>query len=215
MNNFTDYFIVWVLFIGASVVLGIFYTKRMRKMKQLRKKQEEVFNQTKEEYSTISPEKFDNIEFDNYVEAIYCHILAKEEKFDESGSDGEFIDVLTHGEKLIYTIFQMQNAINSTRNGSLHSFFIDQPYCQYVPYSIEILEALEMKETAVLMESAKHLADVIASDNEEEDEDDGDYSTYNFSDFTNELLTQFQSSNVKDKMNKYISEHKEDFIDKE
>lgn len=214
MNNFTDYFIVWVLFIGASIFLSVFYTKRMRKIKKMQKQQEEVFNQTKEEYETISSEKFDNIEYDNFLEAIYCHILAKEEKFDDSGSEGEFINELSHGEKLIYTIFQIQGAINSTRNGSLHSFFITQPYCQYVPYCIEVLEVLEMRETVELMKSAKHLADVIASD-KEEDEDDGDYSTYNFSDFTSELLTQFQSSNVKERMNKYISEHKEEFIDKE
>ena len=50
-------------------------------------------------------------------------------------------------------------------------------------------------------------------ENGEEDEDMGDYSSYNFSDFTHEYTTMIAGTDFMPKLTKYIREHKESFIE--
>ena len=51
---------------------------------------------------------------------------------------------------------------------------------------------------------------------EEDDEDDpemGDFSRYNFSDFTNEFVSLVNTTNLNEKITRFILDHKEDFYD--
>ena len=66
------------------------------------------------------------------------------------------------------------------------------------------------------MRAARRFAEIIEND-EDDDEDDpemGDYSRYNFSDFTNEFATLVSTTNLNEKITNFILDHKEDFYDK-
>ena len=67
------------------------------------------------------------------------------------------------------------------------------------------------------MKAARRFAEIIEND-EDDDEDDpemGDYSRYNFTDFTNEFITLVSTTNVNEKLTQYVLDHKEDFYDYE
>ena len=65
------------------------------------------------------------------------------------------------------------------------------------------------------MRAARRFAEIIEND-EEDDEDDpemGDFSRYNFSDFTNEFVSLVNTTNLNEKITRFILDHKEDFYD--
>ena len=66
-----------------------------------------------------------------------------------------------------------------------------------------------------MLEEAEKLAILIENDQEDDIDEDSDYATYNFADFTNELLAMIRSSNLAEKLGEYIREHKDSFIEKE
>ena len=114
---------------------------------------------------------------------------------------------MTPSELLIYTIYQVELSMEGGR-GSLHSFFIKEPYCLYRPYAIKAFEAVDCHEIAELMTAAEKLAVMIENE-------DSDYGKYNFSDFTSSLLSMLKSSGIVNKAAKFIRENKNDFIDLE
>ena len=127
---------------------------------------------------------------------------------------GTLLDVMTPSELLIYTIYQVELSMEGGR-GSLHSFFIKEPYCLYRPYAIKAFEAVDCHEIAELMTAAEKLAVMIENEEEIELDEDSDYGKYNFSDFTSSLLSMLKSSGIVNKAAKFIRENKNDFIDLE
>lgn len=141
--------------------------------------------------------------------------MAKEDKLYEGEEiKGSLKDVLTHGELLIYTIYQVEASMKGNQ-GSIHTFFIQEPYCTYRPYVKEAFEAIGCHDVVELMEAAERLAVMIEKDEDTEIDDDSDYGKYNFADFTNELMPMFKSLDIVSKTGKYIRENKNDFIDME
>lgn len=103
------------------------------------------------------------------------------------------------------------------RNASLHSFFLSPASQPFVPMIVDIFERIGAHELADLMKAARRFAEIIEND-EDDDEDDpemGDYSRYNFTDFTNEFITLVSTTNVNEKLTQYVLDHKEDFYDYE
>lgn len=209
--------IVWIVFAGALLFLGSFLVRKVSRIRKAQKAQMEQFYEKQEKYRHFTSEKFDEVPMDELVHAVLHHIKAKEDKIFEGDSidDVELIDVLTEGEKMIYTIAQIEGSLDGGR-GSLHSFFVEEMYQPWLPYMEKAFHSVNCFEIVELLKSAAMLAQIIEEDlDEEEHEIEGDYASYNFSDYTRELLTLMKSSGIIEKTGKYIKDNKEMFIDKE
>ena len=123
---------------------------------------------------------------------------------------------MNESEKTVYGIYMITTSLEG-RNASLHSFFLSPASQPFVPMIVDIFEKIGAHELADLMKAARRFAEIIEND-EDDDEDDpemGDYSRYNFTDFTNEFITLVSTTNVNEKLTQYVLDHKEDFYDYE
>lgn len=210
-----SYSVVWILFLGGCLFLMYFYSGKMRQVKKYQKQQRAAYEENRVKYSHFTSEVFDQTPDEELTHAVLFHLLAKEDKLYEGEEiTGALIDVMTPSELLIYTIYQVELSMEGGR-GSLHSFFIKEPYCLYRPYAIKAFEAVDCHEIAELMTAAEKLAVMIENEEEIELDEDSDYGKYNFSDFTSSLLSMLKSSGIVNKAAKFIRENKNDFIDLE
>lgn len=215
MNYFTEYWYVWIIFAVMCVFLFSFYGKKFKELKEKRKQYEEKLAQEKDMFSHLTSDVFDKIEPIDLTRAVIFHINAKEDRlYEDDNYDGNIIPYLTHEELLIYTMYQLECSLEGGR-GSIHSFFITEPYCNYRPYYKEAFETMKCYDIAHLLEEAEKLAILIENDQEDEIDETSEYATYNFSDFTNEFVSLLRSSGIGDKLGEYIKEHKESFIEKD
>lgn len=200
-----------ILFAISAIVLVYFYGKKMLQVKELKQRQHFEYEENRLKYRNFSSELFDETPNDKLTPAVMFHIMAKEDQLYEGDEiAGTLKDVLTHGELLIYTIFQVEASMEGGR-GSIHTFFINEPYCIYRPYVQEAFETVDCHEIAEVMEAAEKLAIMI--ENDEEIDDDNDQC--NFADYTDTLMSMFKSLDVVSKTGKYIRENKSDFISTE
>lgn len=210
-----DYTIVWLFFIGGCLFLAYFYSGKVRQVKQYQKQQRAVYEENRVKYRHFTSELFDQTPDEELTHAVLFHLLAKEDKLYEGEEITQTLkDVMTPSELLIYTIYQVELSMEGGR-GSLHSFFIKEPYCLYRPYAIEAFETVDCHEIAELMKAAEKLATMIENDEEIEIDEDSDYGKYNFSDFTDSLLSMLKSSGIVNKAARFIRENKNEFIDLE
>lgn len=210
-----DYSIVWILFIGACVFLLYFYGGKLRKVKAYQKQQQVVYEERRMKYRHFTSDLFDETTNEELTHAVLFHILAKEDKLYEGDEiDKTLIDILTPGELLIYTIYQVELSMEGGR-GSLHTFFIKEPYCLYRPYVQDAFNTMGCHDIAELMVAADKLATIIETEDEIGIDEDSDYGKYNFSDFTGSLLSMLKTSGIVEKAGKFIRENKNDFIDLE
>ena len=209
-----EYSIIWTLFLIGCAFIFFSYGKKMRKYQKIRKEQQLQFENNREKYRHFTSELFDETPDEEMTHAVLFHIMGKEDKIFESDEIGSLIDILTHSELLIYTIYQVELSLEGGR-GSLHTFFIKEPYCTYRPYVKEAFEAVDCHEIAELMVAADKLATAIENDEEIDIDDGSDYGNYNFSDFTNALASALKTSGILLKAAKFIREHKDEFIDAE
>ena len=214
MEVFTKYYYIWIVFALCCFFLISFFGKRIMRVKNARKQQEAKFEEEKDLFSHLTSAVFDEADTNDLTKAVIFHIQAKEDRlFDNDDYDGNIIPYLTHDELMIYTLYQVENYLQQ-RNGSIHSFFIDEPYCLCRPYYKEAYELMNCHEIAHLLEEAEKLAIMIENDQEDDIDENSDYATYNFSDFTNELKALLRSSGLFNKAGEYIRAHKDSFIEK-
>lgn len=215
MEVFTKYYYIWIVFALCCFFLISFFGKRIMRVKNARKQQEAKFQEEKDLFSHLTSAVFDEADTNDLTKAVIFHIQAKEDRlFDNDDYDGNIIPYLTHDELMIYTLYQVENSLQQ-RNGSIHSFFIDEPYCLCRPYYKEAYELMNCHEIAVLLAEAEKLATLIENDQEDDIDENSPYATYNFSDFTNELKALLRSSGLFNKAGEYIRVHKDSFIEKE
>lgn len=205
---------VWILFIGTGLFLFFPIRKRLNEVKKYQQEQLALYEQKREKYRNFTSELFDQIPDEELTQAVIYHIMAKEDKLYEGDEiTGELIDVLTPGELIVYTIYQIESSMNNGR-GSLHSFFIDEPFCLYRDYAVNTFEKIGCHDVAELMKAASNLAEKIEKD-EEVESDDSEYSNYNFADFTSKLISMMKTSQVVVKATNYVRANKKEFIDME
>ncbi|WP_028043789.1 DMP19 family protein [Candidatus Stoquefichus massiliensis] len=201
--------LVWVLFIGSLVFLGYFFIKRIKKNKQIQKEAQRAYQERREKYTYLKPGIFDECPREDVSAAALFHCLRKEaEDFDH------YFENMTHPEIVVYGIYLVSSSIEGS-GGSLHSFFLSPANKPFVPMIVDIFEEVGSHEIADLMRAARRFAEIIEND-EEDDENDpdmGDYTRYNFTDFTNEFIAMVSTTNLNEKLIKYILDHKEDFYD--
>lgn len=200
------------IFLAGVCIFWLYFVNGKVKAQQ---KQQIEYEKNRVKYRNFTSEMFDETPDDKLTQAIIFHITTKEDKLYEGQEiKGSLKDVLTHGELLVYTIYQVETSMKGNQ-GSIHTFFIQEPYCTYRPYVKEAFETVGCHEVVELMAAAEKLAVMIENDEDTEIDDDSDYGKYNFADFTNELMSMFKSLNIALKTEKYIRENKDDFIDME
>jgi len=203
--------IVWGLFIIAVVFLAITLSKRMKKIKKERLKAQMEYAEKKEKYSYLKPGCFEDCPREDISAAALFHCMRKEdEDFDH------YFEKMNHSEKVIYGIYQVTSSLQG-QNPSIHSFFLSPATQPYVSMIAEAFEEVGAHEISDLVRAARRFAEIIANDLEDDDDDPemGDYSRYNFTDFTQEYVTLVSSTNLNEKVTDYILAHKEDFYDDE
>ncbi|WP_294578168.1 hypothetical protein [uncultured Thomasclavelia sp.] len=208
-----EYSIIWILFILGCLFLFLSYSKKLKKYRNIQKQQKQQYEENRVKYQHFTSELFDETPDEELTHAVLFHILAKEDKLYEGDEiQGTLVDVLTHSELLIYTIYQVEMSLEGGR-GSIHNFFIKQPYCLYRPYAKEAFETVNCPELAELISAADDLAKAVENDEDIDLDDDSDYGTYNFSDFTNAIASSLRTSGLLEKAAKFIRNNKNDFID--
>lgn len=203
--------IIWILFFLALLFLGTMFYKRMTKIKAQRKKAQVEYERKKEKYTYLKPGIFDECPREEVAGAALFHCMRKEdEDFDH------YFEKLNHSEKVVYGIYQVSSSLQGS-HPSLHSFFLSPATEPYVDTIAEIFEEVGAHEIYDLMRAARRFAEIIENDEEDDDDDPemGDYSRYNFSDFTQEYISLVNLTNLNDKITDYILAHKEDFYDNE
>ena len=130
-------------------------------------------------------------------------------RFADFKEDENFLDKLNMEEKTVYGISQLNECVSSTK--TIRSFFETPAYSVYVDELETYFNNVREPQIAELVKSARRLNEIM--ENGEEDEDMGDYSSYNFSDFTHEYITMIAGTDFMPKLTKYIREHKESFIE--
>lgn len=201
--------VVWVVFVSALVFLFYFFSKRMRVNKELRRQAAIEFQEKKEKYTYLKPGVFESMPREDVSAAALFHCSRKEdEDFDH------YFENFNESEKVVYGIYQTSLSLEGN-GASLHSFFLSPSSQPYVPIVVDIFEKVGSHELADLMRAAKRFAEIIENDEEDEEDDEemGDYSRYNFSDFTHEFVTLVSTTNLNEKITDFILEHKEDFYD--
>lgn len=204
-----EFAVIWIIFIIALIYLVFMFSKRMKIVKQDRLKAQNEYNERKDKYTYLRPGIFDECPREEVPAAALFHCMRKEdEDFDH------YFEHLNDSEKVIYGIYQVSSSLQG-QNPSLHSFFLSPATKPYVSIVSEIFEKVGAYELSDLLRAARRFAEIIEND-EEDDEDDpemGDYSRYNFSDFTHEYATLVSSTNLNEKITDFILAHKEDFYD--
>ncbi|MFR7591471.1 MAG: DUF4375 domain-containing protein [Longibaculum sp.] len=203
--------LVWVLFIGTLVFLGYFFAKRVKKNKEIRLQMQAEYDAKRQKYTYLQPGVFDTCPRDDVSAAALFHCMRKEDEDFEN-----YFEKMNNSERVIFGIYQVSMSLQG-QGGSLHSFFLSPSTRPFVPIVVDIFEEVGAHDIADLMRAARRFAEIIEND-EEDDENDpemGEYSRYNFSDFTNEFLTMVNTSNLNEKITNYILDHKEDFYDTE
>lgn len=204
-------YIIWGLFIAALIFLGYFFMKRINEGKAQRQKALLEYEEKKEKYSYLRPGVLDVCPREDVTAAALFHCMRKENDDFE-----HYFEQMNESEKTVYGIYMITTSLEG-RNASLHSFFLSPASQPFVPMVVDIFEKIGAHELADLMKAARRFAEIIEND-EDDDEDDpemGDYSRYNFTDFTNEFITLVSTTNVNEKLTQYVLDHKEDFYDYE
>lgn len=204
-------YIIWGLFIAALIFLGYFFMKRINEGKAQRQKALLEYEEKKEKYSYLRPGVLDVCPREDVTAAALFHCMRKENDDFE-----HYFEQMNESEKTVYGIYMITTSLEG-RNASLHSFFLSPASQPFVLMIVDIFEKIGAHELADLMKAARRFAEIIEND-EDDDEDDpemGDYSRYNFTDFTNEFITLVSTTNVNEKLTQYVLDHKEDFYDYE
>ena len=74
------YAMIWILFIAAVVFLGIFFGKRLGKMKQEKQQAKLEYENKKEKYSYLKPGVLDDCPREDVAAAVLFHCMRKEDE---------------------------------------------------------------------------------------------------------------------------------------
>lgn len=200
---------VWIFFIIIFVPICFFAVKKYVGTAKKNKEIKAELENKKAYYSHLTKEKLDQCPREDLSTAVLSHILRI-----ESEDYDHVYENLNHSERILYIIYE---AIMSLENGkgSIRTFFESDFYEPFFPMLEEAFEAIDCREISEMMRAAKHLKRIIENDEEEDEEKLGDYSNYNYGDFTNEFMTLIMTLNANEKMLDFIEQHKYDFIDEE
>jgi hypothetical protein len=191
--------IIWIFFFVIMAFIAVFLITRISAIRKKRRianeKAEQEYQTLKECYSHLTPEKIDDCADDQLPSAVILECQRKEEE-----DEDHYYESLNEVEKTVYGIYQLNQNIGG--NSGIRSFFMSPALSDYVDDIENCFERVGAYDIASLLKGAKHLYDVL--ENDAEDNEEGDYATYNFSDFTHEYKTLISGTNFNKKVISYI-----------
>lgn len=210
----TSFFILggsWMLQYLLIIIAAWLVVQIVLGSRQLKKQQDAMMEQMmekQEKYRHIDEQTFDEILDDELKDAVVTHVFTKEDEDYEHLKEN-----LTNGEKLVYTIYLMQVAVDNGR-GSVYQFFTG-PGKEYMPELVDSFATIGCPKLSALMqkivdlaiqEQTGQIADVDVDANMD-DEEAPSFQTYTF-DFT-DLSEEEQ---LEERLATYIRQHKEEFL---
>lgn len=196
----------------SSFVIAPFVYFGLKKWLSINKEKKEamkVVAAKRAYYNVLTREKLDNCPKEELGDAAVIHVLRKEsEDYDNVYNN------LNYSEKVVYVIYEIMNCLRQS-NDTLRTFFDNDFYVPFFPLVDEAFYKLGCVELGDLMKAARRFNEIIKNDIDEEDDDEelGDYSNYNYADFTNEFRTLVISLNLRNRLNEFVDKNREDFID--
>lgn len=196
----------------SSFVIAPFVYFGLKKWLSINKEKKEamkVVAAKRAYYNVLTREKLDNCPKEELGDAAVIHVLRKEsEDYDNVYNN------LNYSEKVVYVIYEIMNCLRQS-NDTLRTFFDNDFYVPFFPLVDEAFYKLGCVELGDLMKAARRFNEIIKNDIDEEDDDEelGDYSNYNYADFTNEFRTLVVSLNLRNRLNEFVDKNREDFID--
>lgn len=196
----------------SSFVIAPFVYFGLKKWLSINKEKKEamkVVAAKRAYYNVLTREKLDKCPKEELGDAAVIHVLRKEsEDYDNVYNN------LNYSEKVVYVIYEIMNCLRQS-NDTLRTFFDNDFYVPFFPLVDEAFYKLGCVELGDLMKAARRFNEIIKNDIDEEDDDEelGDYSNYNYADFTNEFRTLVISLNLRNRLNEFVDKNREDFID--
>ncbi len=188
------------IFLGYLVVGIVLAFKQMKKTQD---QNMEEYLAKQEKYKDFSVDLLKSLEDHELKEAVLMHIFNKEDMDFEHLKEN-----LNEGELVVYTIYQMENAVNHGK-GNVHQFF-DGPSKVYAPHLVDSYKAIGCDKMAELMEKIIKLIyqeqSGMLSENLGED-------APSFQEYTFDYMDLYEPQGVETKTTNYIKFHPELFID--
>lgn len=212
METFTKYSYVWIPTIILLSVFMVFVIRMLIRNRRVQKEIKKDIEINLDKYERFTLDKFMETPEDKLLNAVLYHLIRKEENHFENRKDNNdlFINHLTHGQKLIFSIYKIDYSLQS-KPRTIKSFFYDEEYEPYSPYVSEAFHSIDCQSLSEILDSLSTYVDNLK--NNREDQDDSKYATYNFSDYTDEFYSMFQMANLDIKAGKYIAANRKDFIE--
>ena len=198
-----EWFVFWLAFTGIMIFMTIFIMKRRRRNRKRALAEKIKMEEIKQQFSVITSDNFDDIPDDKLYEVLTARLEQKDI------DDEDYIYNMTEAEQTLYAVYLMNESVSATHG--IRSFFGSPSTEPFVPIIGDIYRRFGAMDIADLLESAYKLFNVL--ENGAEDDDESEYSRYNFSDYTHEYVTRVVGTDFNTKLNRYVREHKEEFFD--
>ena len=201
-----------IIMLISSFVIAPFVYFGLKKWLSINKEKKEamkVVAAKRAYYNVLTREKLDNCPKEELGDAAVIHVLRK-----ESEDYDHVYENLNHSERIIYIVYEIMNSLQK-KDATMRTFFESDFYKPFYPLLDKAFYELGCIELGDLMKAARRLAEIIENDEDDDDDDPemGDYSRYNFGDFTNEFRTLVISLGLNERLTDFIEKNKEDFID--
>lgn len=187
-------------FLGYLLVSIVLSFKQVKKMQD---QSMEEYQAKQEKFKTITAELLDETSDEELKEGILLHIYAKEDEDYEHLKDN-----LTKGELVIYTLYQMECAVENGR-GNVHKFF-DSPSKVYGNHLVDSYQAIGCPKLSELMKKVIDL--IYKEETGAYNEIDLDEDAPSFQGYTFDYLDYVVEENIDEKVIAYIRQNKELFI---
>ena len=187
-------------FLGYLLVSIVLSFKQVKKMQD---QSMEEYQAKQEKFKTITAELLDETPDEELKEGILLHIYAKEDEDYEHLKDN-----LTKGELVIYTLYQMECAVDNGR-GNVHKFF-DSPSKVYGNHLVDSYQAIGCPKLSELMKKVIDL--IYKEETGAYNEIDLDEDAPSFQGYTFDYLDYVVEENIDEKVIAYIRQNKELFI---
>ena len=193
--------VILFAFLGYLLVGIVLSFKQMKKMQD---EQLANYEAKQEKFKHITESLIDETEDEELREGILMHIYAKEDEDFEHLKEN-----LTAGELVVYTLYQMESAVDRGR-GNVHKFF-DSPSKVYASHLVDSYHAVGCPKLSELM--GKIISLILQEETGAYNEIDIEEDAPSFQGYTFDYLDLVDEEELEAKTVAYIRNHKDLFID--
>lgn len=193
--------VILFAFLGYLLVGIVLSFKQMKKMQD---EQLANYEAKQEKFKHITESLIDETEDEELREGILMHIYAKEDEDFEHLKEN-----LTAGELVVYTLYQMESAVDRGR-GNVHKFF-DSPSKVYASHLVDSYNAVGCPKLSELM--GKIISLILQEETGAYNEIDIEEDAPSFQGYTFDYLDLVDEEELEAKTVAYIRNHKDLFID--